>query len=80
MEIHLKSQAGSGLSLHPTMTEREVRYIAKSIKQLVLNHKQGSKNYKKREGENNFFFAKNQSKPLNGDSAKKYFKRMAFAA
>ena len=68
------------LSLHPTMTEQEVRYIAKSIKKLVLNHKQWSKNYKKRDGENNFFFVKKQKKPLNGDSAKKYFERMASAA
>lgn len=67
------------ISLHPTMREEEVVYIAKSIKKMVLNHKVWSENYKKHSHKNSFFFVKEHKKPLNGDSAERYFKSMALA-
>ena len=47
------------MSIHPVMTNKEIRYIVKSIKELAENHQDWSKDYKYQSGTNEYHHKSN---------------------
>lgn len=61
------------LSIHPTMTNEEVKYIVESIKDVAENHKDYSKDYINKAESNEIFFNKLESDIFIDEQINKWF-------